>query len=183
MLHVLFLGLPRHLLLEPSCVWPYSHSHLHLYSHFHLHSHLHLHLHLHFHLHLHLHFPPASCANLRVGRDKKKALSGRSQCCIPAESCVLTVVAIDTDDTACLTHPSKGMPQFDPEQTPPFFSLVPNIIGPPAKWSKEAAGMGAVDIAYGAGMYIIGYAGGICAAYTPSILRHVPPSPPFLPHT
>lgn len=56
-----------------------------------------------------------------------------------------------------MSEHSLGMPQFDPDATPPFFSLTPNIIGPPAKWSKQAAGMGAIDIAYGAGLYILGY--------------------------
>ena len=59
--------------------------------------------------------------------------------------------------TEFVSEHSLGMPQFDPDATPPFFSLTPNIIGPPAKWSKQAAGMGAIDIAYGAGLYILGY--------------------------
>eukprot|EP00947_MAST-08B_sp_MAST-8B-sp1_P004838 g4838.t1 len=36
---------------------------------------------------------------------------------------------------------------FDPTTAPPFFSLVPNIIGKPAKWSKDSEGAGGVDIA------------------------------------
>ena len=43
----------------------------------------------------------------------------------------------------------------DPSTAPPFFSLEPNRIGPPQKWSREAQGMGAVDIAYGAGRFLL----------------------------
>ena len=32
---------------------------------------------------------------------------------------------------------------------------MPNTIGPPQKWSRDAAGMGAVDIAYGAGRFLL----------------------------
>ena len=47
------------------------------------------------------------------------------------------------------------MPLPDPTTAPPFFSLVPNVIGPPMKWAREAEGMGAVDIAYGAGRFLL----------------------------
>lgn len=43
----------------------------------------------------------------------------------------------------------------DPTTAPPFFALEPNTIGPPQKWSRDAAGMGAVDIAYGAGRFLL----------------------------
>ena len=48
-----------------------------------------------------------------------------------------------------------NMPQPDPTTAPPFFSLLPNFIGKPAKWSADAQGMGAVDIAYGAGRFLL----------------------------
>lgn len=48
-----------------------------------------------------------------------------------------------------------SMPLPDPSTAPPFFSLVPNVIGPPMKWAREAQGMGAVDIAYGAGRFLL----------------------------
>ena len=47
------------------------------------------------------------------------------------------------------------VPQPDPTTAPPFFSLLPNVIGKPAKWSADAQGMGAVDIAYGAGRFLL----------------------------
>ena len=47
------------------------------------------------------------------------------------------------------------MPLPDPTTAPPFFSLTPNVIGPPMKWAREAEGMGAVDIAYGAGRFLL----------------------------
>ena len=47
------------------------------------------------------------------------------------------------------------MPLPDPTSAPPFFSLMPNVIGPPMKWSREHEGMGAVDIAYGAGRFLL----------------------------
>lgn len=47
------------------------------------------------------------------------------------------------------------MPQPDPTTAPPFFSLVPNTIGPPELWSAVGMeGMGAVDIAYSAGRFL-----------------------------
>lgn len=48
---------------------------------------------------------------------------------------------------------SIGMPQNDPTEAPLFFSLIPNVIGVPAKWTRENDGMGAVDIAYAAGPF------------------------------
>ena len=49
------------------------------------------------------------------------------------------------------------MPQPDPTTAPPFFSLIPNVIGPPQKWSDvDMEGMGAVDIAYSAGRFLLG---------------------------
>ena len=46
------------------------------------------------------------------------------------------------------------MPQPDPTTAPPFFSLEPNQIGIPQKWSDaDTDGMGAVDIAYAAGRF------------------------------
>lgn len=43
----------------------------------------------------------------------------------------------------------------DPTTAPPFFSLEPNTIGPPMRWAREAQGMGAADIAYGAGRFLL----------------------------
>ena len=48
-----------------------------------------------------------------------------------------------------------NMPQPDPMTAPPFFSQLPNFIGKPTKWSADAQGMGAVDIAYGAGRFLL----------------------------
>jgi hypothetical protein len=47
------------------------------------------------------------------------------------------------------------MPAPDPTTAPPFFSLIPNVIGPPTKWAGSKGGMGAVDIAYGAGRFLL----------------------------
>lgn len=49
-----------------------------------------------------------------------------------------------------------NMPLPDPTTAPPFFSLRPNRIGAPTKWAREKEGMGAVDIAYGAGRFVLG---------------------------
>lgn len=43
----------------------------------------------------------------------------------------------------------------DPTTAPPFFSLVPNTVGKPQKWSKQSEGMGAVDIAYAGGRFLL----------------------------
>jgi hypothetical protein len=48
-----------------------------------------------------------------------------------------------------------NMPLPDPSTAPPFFSLEPNVIGKPMKWKGEDQGMGAVDIAYGAGRFLL----------------------------
>ena len=45
------------------------------------------------------------------------------------------------------------MPQPDPTTAPPFFALLPNVIGVPQKWKRGEEGMGAVDIAYAAGRF------------------------------
>jgi hypothetical protein len=50
---------------------------------------------------------------------------------------------------------SLGMPVPDPISSPKWFSLRPNVIGRPEKWSKDSAGMGAVDIAYAAGPFLL----------------------------
>ena len=50
---------------------------------------------------------------------------------------------------------TTGMPQPDPTTTPPFFALLPNQIGVPQKWKKDTEGMGAVDIAYAAGRFLL----------------------------
>ena len=51
-------------------------------------------------------------------------------------------------------------PNQDPTQSPPWFSYNPNIIGKPAVWSQagnhDDEGLGAVDIAYGAGFFKLG---------------------------
>jgi hypothetical protein len=43
----------------------------------------------------------------------------------------------------------------DPTTAPPFFSLSPNKVGPPQKWSRDSEGMGAVDIAYAGGRFLL----------------------------
>jgi hypothetical protein len=48
------------------------------------------------------------------------------------------------------------MPLPDPTTAPPFFSLLPNTIGVPTKWERDKEGMGAVDIAYAAGRFVLG---------------------------
>jgi hypothetical protein len=48
-----------------------------------------------------------------------------------------------------------NMPLPDPTTAPPFFSLLPNDIGVPTKWARDSEGMGAVDIAYGAGRFVL----------------------------
>ena len=52
------------------------------------------------------------------------------------------------DEAVAFVHRhTVGMPPPDPTTAPPFFSLVPNVIGKPAKWSKDSEGAGGVDIA------------------------------------
>ena len=43
----------------------------------------------------------------------------------------------------------------DPATAPPFFALRPNEIGPPQKWSRDSEGVGAVDIAYAGGRFLL----------------------------
>jgi len=54
-----------------------------------------------------------------------------------------------------VTAHTLDMPQPDPTSAPPFFALSPNAIGPPQLWSGSDQGMGAVDIAYGAGRFLL----------------------------
>mmetsp|Transcript_17773 Transcript_17773/g.43472 ORF Transcript_17773/g.43472 Transcript_17773/m.43472 type:complete len:230 (+) Transcript_17773:829-1518(+) len=55
---------------------------------------------------------------------------------------------------------STERPRQDPTKAPPWFSFVPNRIGEPTLWSNKGnnddGGMGAVDIAYGAGFFRLG---------------------------
>jgi hypothetical protein len=60
-----------------------------------------------------------------------------------------------TSATTFLRSMTVGNEAPDPSTAPAFFSLVPNTIGPPQKWSKDAEGLGAVDIAYGGGRFLL----------------------------
>lgn len=56
--------------------------------------------------------------------------------------------------TSFIRANSVGRPMFDPTAIPDWFSLLPNRLGKPAKWTpKDGGGWGAVDNAYSAGMF------------------------------
>ena len=105
--------------------------------------------------------PPA-----QLNQDVERSLTLSIECWTP------TAVAIDTPeaagpiaDSAMAQRLSRAadfvrdhtinLPPPDPSTAPPFFALVPNSIGIPTKWSRNAQGMGAVDIAYAAGRFLL----------------------------
>ncbi|HSB96240.1 MAG TPA: hypothetical protein VLC91_07325, partial [Spongiibacteraceae bacterium] len=51
---------------------------------------------------------------------------------------------------------SIGRPKPDPKKMPAWFSIIPNQLGTPARWSaNDGGGLGAVDNAYSAGRFVL----------------------------
>jgi len=51
---------------------------------------------------------------------------------------------------------STGRPKPDPKKIPAWFSIIPNQLGKPARWTEnDGGGLGAVDNAYSAGRFVL----------------------------
>eukprot|EP00469_Lotharella_globosa_P013250 CAMPEP_0167773080 /NCGR_PEP_ID=MMETSP0111_2-20121227/1216_1 /TAXON_ID=91324 /ORGANISM="Lotharella globosa, Strain CCCM811" /LENGTH=320 /DNA_ID=CAMNT_0007662667 /DNA_START=184 /DNA_END=1143 /DNA_ORIENTATION=- len=120
-------------------------------------------------LNLDLHIRPYYDSGLSSSSSaSSSSSSASSSSSSPSSSSRLAAVALPPPDDADMARRLRlvadfvrshtfGRPPRDPTKAPPWFSFEPNVIGKPTMWSNPESnvtgGMGAPDIAYGAGYF------------------------------